>query len=110
MSSGGPGGPIGSNDDARVTLRSRSTSAWAGFTARVGAGAFGTEDAQPDDATWAPSHEQAVAERIACTASVPLRVLKRVSSNDAVTVTGLPAATLAGNTDSDVVVGPEGYR
>ena len=63
--SGGPGGPIGSNDDARPTLRSRSTSAWAGFTARVGAGALGTEDAQPDDATGAPSHEQAVAERIA---------------------------------------------
>ena len=52
-------------DDPRPTLRSRGTSAWNGFTARVGAGALGTEDVQPEDAARQPSHEQAVAERIA---------------------------------------------
>ena len=58
-------GPVGGLGDARPTLRSRSTSAWAGFTAKVGVGALGTEPELPDDTDREPSLEQAVAERIA---------------------------------------------
>jgi len=48
----------------RPTLRSRGTSAWAGFAALVGATGLGSDD-EPADPDRAPTHEQAVAERIA---------------------------------------------
>jgi diguanylate cyclase (GGDEF)-like protein len=59
------GSPGGDDPVRRATLRSRGSTAWAGFTARVGAGGLGPDDADPGAESREPTQEQAIAERIA---------------------------------------------
>jgi hypothetical protein len=51
-----------------------------------------------------------LAEAMACTGSVPLAWLTTASSTVAVSVTGVPAGTLALDTPIAVVSGPDGSR